>query len=103
MCVEGKGTGTVPRVALMAAAAVAALLATSHVASAGGFYIREQSADFQGMSYAGDAAGGALSSMFWNSAAAASVDGLNTESSYTIISPESECHGNRAPPSVHSS
>jgi long-chain fatty acid transport protein len=69
----------------MASTAAAALLATIGSASAGGFYIREQSAMFQGMSFAGNAAGGALSSMFWNSAATASEDGLNTESTYSAI------------------
>lgn len=81
----GAGGTTVFKSALMASTAAAALLATIGSASAGGFYIREQSAMFQGMSFAGNAAGGALSSMFWNSAATASEDGLNTESTYSAI------------------
>jgi long-chain fatty acid transport protein len=40
------------------------------------------------MSYAGNAAGGALSSMFWNPAATAVLPGLNTESSYSLIIPD---------------
>jgi long-chain fatty acid transport protein len=84
------GAGAGLKSALMATTAVAALLATSNAASAGGFYIREQSAEFQGMSFAGDAAGTAISSMFWNSAATANRDGLNTESSYTVISADSK-------------
>jgi len=79
------GTTAVLKSALMASTAAAALFASIGSASAGGFYIREQSAMFQGMSFAGNAAGGALSSMFWNSAAAASEDGLNTESTYSAI------------------
>lgn len=75
---------------LLASVAGPALLAAATVAQAGGFAIREQSAEFQGMSYAGAAAGGSLSSIFWNSAATASRDGLNTESSYALIVPGSE-------------
>lgn len=84
------GTGAVFKSALMATTAVAALLTTMSAASAGGFAVREQSAYFQGMSFAGNAAGGSLSSMFWNSAAAASRDGINTEASLSIISANSK-------------
>lgn len=52
--------------------------------------IREQSAEFQGMSFAGNAAGGAISAMFWNSAAAASREGINTESSSSVIFADSQ-------------
>jgi len=49
-------------------------------AVAGGFAIREQSAVFQGTAYAGNAAGGAISSMFWNPAAIALYNtGVNFE------------------------
>ncbi len=81
MRIGGKQAGTTYKSALMATTAVAALVAMTSMASAGGFAIREQSAEFQGMSFAGNAAGGSLSSMFWNSAATASRDGINTESS----------------------
>ena len=57
-------------------------------AYAGAFGIREQSAEFQGESFAGDAAGGALSSMFWNPAAAAAKEGINTESTYNLFVPD---------------
>lgn len=59
-------------------------------AQAGGFAIREQSAHFQGSSFAGNAAGGALSSMFWNPAAVGQFNGINTESTYAWIIPDSE-------------
>jgi long-chain fatty acid transport protein len=59
-------------------AALTAVLATS--ASAGGFAIREQSVESQGASFAGSAAFGGLSSMYWNPAAAANKDGLNFDS-----------------------
>ena len=81
---EGKERGTLLR-PLMATAVTAALLATTSAASAGGFAIREQSAEFQGMSFAGNAAGGAISAMFWNPAATANREGTNTESSMSAI------------------
>jgi long-chain fatty acid transport protein len=57
---------------LMVSCATGALLAGNHAASAGGLSPREQSTEFQGMSFAGNAtAGGGLSAMFWNSAAVA--------------------------------
>jgi long-chain fatty acid transport protein len=59
-----------PRV-LLAAISIAA--ADAH---AGGFALREQSAAGLGSSFAGVAAGGALSSMFWNPAAWLAVSAL---------------------------
>ena len=81
--------------ALMRASSALAIAAVSTFASAGtaeaaGFALREQSTEYQGMSFAGNAAGTSISSMFWNSAAAANKDGLNMESSYTLIAPNSE-------------
>lgn len=69
-----------------------ALAATAGAALAGGFDVREQSAYFQGMSFAGAAAGGsALSSMFWNPAAAGyAKEGLSFESSYALIIPRAD-------------
>ncbi len=63
---------------------------TLTVAEAGGFAIREQSAIGQGTSFAGIAAGGQLSSMFWNPAALGGVEGTSTESVYTGILPNSK-------------
>lgn len=69
-----------------------AMAATAAPALAGGFDVREQSALFQGMSFAGAAAGGtALSSMFWNPAAAGyASDGITIDSSYSLIIPRAE-------------
>lgn len=69
-----------------AVAALAAWVATSP-AMAGGFAVREQSAEFQGMSFAGNAAaGGGLSGMFWNPAVAAYAPvGIYTESHYSAV------------------
>jgi long-chain fatty acid transport protein len=59
-------------------------------AEAGAFAVREQSAYYQGMSFAGAGTGDTLSSMYWNSAAAASAPGMNTETHFTVILPDSE-------------
>lgn len=69
-----------------------AMAVTAAPALAGGFDVREQSAYFQGMSFAGAAAGGSsLSSMFWNPAAAGYADkGLSFDSSYSLIIPRAD-------------
>jgi long-chain fatty acid transport protein len=72
------------RAARVAAATAGTLLVCGGAASAGGFGIREQSAQFLGSAFAGSAAGGDLSSMFWNPAAAARP-GCNSASSYTAV------------------
>lgn len=70
----------------------AAIILSAAPALAGGFEVREQSTHFQGMSFAGAAAGGrSLSSMFWNPAASNYVgSGLTMESNYALILPQSE-------------
>jgi long-chain fatty acid transport protein len=74
------------RTLYLGTAAVGALLASVSMATAGGFAVREQSAQFQGTSFAGSGAGGGLSSMFWNSAAAAQAGpGITIDSSYSLI------------------
>ncbi len=78
------------RYILSTTVAVAAVAASAGAALAGGFAIREQSAHFQGSSFAGNGAGGALSSMFWNPAAVGQFNGINTESSYSILFPSAE-------------
>lgn len=81
----------ISRSAAPGALAAAALMAGTTAAVAGGFEVREQSAYFQGMSFAGSAAGGSLSSMFWNPAAAGEVGaGLTMNSNFTLILPDSE-------------
>jgi len=61
----------------VAGAALCAGLVLSTSAHAGAFAVREQSSYYQGMSFAGAAAGDDISSMFWNSAAAAAAPGIN--------------------------
>ncbi len=75
-------------VCLAALACAATGLSTE--AQAGAFAVREQSAYFQGMSFAGSAAGDSLSSMFWNSAAAAAAPGFNSESHVALVVPHTE-------------
>lgn len=78
-------------VSLAAASAVAVLAVGTEQARAGGFAVREQSAEFQGSSFAGNAAGGGgLSGMFWNPAVVGQFDGIRTESHYAFIIPDSE-------------
>jgi len=67
------------RLALLSGAALVALSIGADQALAGGFAIREQSAYGEGTSYAGVAAGGALSSMFWNPAIMTQFKGFHTE------------------------
>jgi long-chain fatty acid transport protein len=73
----------------LGSAALAALAGAS-VAEAGGFAIREQSAYGQGSSFAGIAAGGSLSSMFWNPATIADVEGAEIEAVVSGVIPITE-------------
>ncbi len=81
----------VARSALYSGVATVALIATGFSALAGGFSIREQSVSSQGASFAGNAAGHDLSSMYWNPAAVSVAgSGLNTESHYSLIVPQAD-------------
>ena len=72
---------------LLACSGAAVLIAASTAANAGGFALREQSAAGQGSSFAGIAAGGALSSMFWNPATMTQYSGKAFEIDGTGIFP----------------
>ena len=74
---------------LLACGGMAALIAVTADANAGGFAVREQSAWGQGTSFAGVAAGGDLSSMFWNPATMTQMPGLRSESVMSGIIPYS--------------
>jgi len=71
--------------ALLGAAALLWLGTFAETAQAGGFAVHEQSTTFLGTAFAGSAAGGDISSMFWNPAAAAAGPGCSTASSYSLI------------------
>ena len=68
---------------LRAGTALGLLVIATAQASAGALALREQSAYGQGTSFAGVAAGGALSSMFWNPATMTQVPGIQSE---TVVS-----------------
>ena len=74
---------------LLACGGVGALIATMTSANAGGFALREQSAYGQGSAFAGIAAGGSQSSMFWNPATMTQVPGIQAETVLTGIMPYS--------------
>jgi long-chain fatty acid transport protein len=78
------------RSALLGAAALLGFGALADTAHAGGFGVHEQSTTFLGTAFAGTAAGGDISSMYWNPAAAAAVPGCSTASSYSLILGRSE-------------
>jgi long-chain fatty acid transport protein len=72
---------------LRAGTALGFLLIATAQASAGALAIREQSPYGQGTSFAGVAAGGALSSMFWNPATMTQVAGIQSETAVTGLIP----------------
>jgi long-chain fatty acid transport protein len=78
------------RLACVSAAALLTGVGVTDQAKAGGFAVREQSSYFQGSGFAGTAAGGDISSMYWNSAAVATLPGFNVEASGTVIFPSSD-------------
>ncbi len=77
------------RTVLLTCMGAGALLAATAAANAGGFAVREQSAWGQGTSYAGVAAGGDLSAMFWNPATMTQAPGIQSELSLSGILPYS--------------
>jgi long-chain fatty acid transport protein len=72
---------------LLAYSALGALIAATVDANAGGFALSDQSTYGQGSSYAGVAAGGSLSSMFWNPATTTQMPGIQSEIVATAILP----------------
>jgi long-chain fatty acid transport protein len=72
---------------LRAGSALGLLVVATAQASAGALAVHEQSAFGQGASYAGVAAGGSLSTMFWNPAVMTQFAGVQSSSSYTGFLP----------------
>jgi long-subunit fatty acid transport protein len=72
---------------LRAGTALGILIIATAQANAGAFAIREQSTYGQGTSFAGVAAGGSLSSMYWNPATLTQFKGIVNESGFSIIIP----------------
>jgi long-chain fatty acid transport protein len=80
--------GRIIQTILFSAVASGIAIASAH---AGGFAIREQSAQGQGSSFAGAAAGGAgLGSMFWNPAIITQYNGWQSQSNATLILPDAK-------------
>src|SRR5882757_8595874 len=73
---------------LLGCTSVGVLLVATATANAGGFALREQSAYGQGSSFAGVAAGGALSTMFWNPATVTQMPGMGFEFGAAAIVPK---------------
>ncbi len=74
--------------ALTGTAACVALSMSVSAVHAGGLAVREQSTQFLGSAFAGNAAGGGLSSSFWNSAAIGEAGaGISNEANVTVILP----------------
>ncbi|MEM1287326.1 MAG: outer membrane protein transport protein [Pseudomonadota bacterium] len=75
----------------LGAVSAAILASMTTAALAGGFALREQSAYYQGLSFAGAASGSSLSSMFWNPAALGTVGpGMTSEGTFGFIIPQTE-------------
>jgi long-chain fatty acid transport protein len=72
---------------LLAGSAVCILSSATIQAHAGAFALREQSAYAQGTSFAGAAAGGALSAMFWNPATMTQYRGWAVEGDVAAVFP----------------
>jgi len=70
---------------LRAGTAIGVLAIATAQANAGAFAIREQSTYGQGTSFAGVAAGGSLSSMFWNPATLTQFPGVVSETGLSVI------------------
>ena len=68
---------------LRAGTALGILIIATAQANAGAFAIREQSTYGQGTSFAGVAAGGSLSSMFWNPSTMTQFKGIVSESGFS--------------------
>lgn len=83
------------RSVLLGGCSAIALVCASAAAQAGGYAVREQSTEFQGMSFAGNAApGGGISSMYWNPATVAHAPaGLTVEAHGALVLPNSTITG----------
>ncbi len=79
-----------PKKLLIYSALTASTVLTSTVVNAAGFALREQSAYGQGSSFAGVAAGGDISTSFWNPATIGEVEGSEIQGILNIINAESE-------------
>lgn len=86
---------------LLSFTAISVVVASS-AALAGGFALREQSAYYQGMSFAGNGTTGpSISSMFWNPATITGAgEGFTFESHHTLVAPTAEITGAFTPSAI---
>jgi len=78
---------------ILGTTALVSLAVGTTQAVAGGLALREQSAWGEGTSYAGVAAGGSLSAMFWNPATITQTGKLAIEASTSVLFPQSSQTG----------
>jgi long-chain fatty acid transport protein len=81
------------RIRILGTTTLVALVVGTTQALAGGLAIREQSAWGEGASYAGVAAGGSVSAMFWNPATMTQTGKFALENSAALIFPQSSQTG----------
>src|SRR5262245_41976942 len=96
----GVGTMGKRKSLILGTTAVVALITSGASALAGSFAVREQSAWGEGSSYAGVAAGGSTSAMFWNPATMTQTGKLSVEQSFSFIFPQSSQTGTNNLPAV---
>jgi long-chain fatty acid transport protein len=88
------------RIRILGTTTLVALVVGTTQAVAGGFAVREQSAWGEGSSYAGVAAGGSVSAMFWNPATTTQTGKFALEASASVLFPESTQTGTNNLPAV---
>src|ERR1700730_12394176 len=88
------------RIRTVGTTALVTLAVGTTQALAGGLAIREQSAWGEGSSYAGVAAGGSVSSMFWNPATTTQTGKFALENSVSMIFPQTTQSGVNNLPAV---
>src|SRR5215471_17273405 len=85
---------------ILSTTALAALAVTGNGAFAGSFAVHEQSTWGQGASFAGVAAGGATSAMFWNPATMTETGKMSVENGAAFIIPHATQNGSNNLPTV---
>ena len=97
---RGGGDNGEASIRILGTTTLVALVVGHSQASAGGLAIREQSAWGEGSSYAGVAAGGSVSAMFWNPATTTQNGKFALENSVSMIFPQTTQTGTNNLPAV---
>ncbi|GGO98250.1 OmpP1/FadL family transporter [Stakelama pacifica] len=85
---------TSSKLALAAATAMSSLCAFAGSANAQAFYLQEQSARAAGRAFSGEGADTGSSSLWWNPASIAGIDGIQANVSASLILPDGEIRNN---------